>query len=227
MATPRRLILTSCGLTSPALKAEFRRMLGDEPEGKTCWYIPTAPLRDGMGQGFVSQQVRSIKSEFGVGRVEVIDPEYVKGEKLKRQVQELGHVDVIWAEMGNTYALRHHLRDSGGDGLVTAALDAGAFFVGASAGSILAGRTVQTAFWKDWDDKTSEGTISVDWTDPRLASGLDLAGGRSFFPHANGQYGRKTWQDEQARKHGHDDHEVVILPDGSGWVMEGDEVRCV
>ena len=31
------------------------------------------------------------------------------------------------------------------------------------------------AFWKNWDDKTAEGTITVDWTDPALSSGLNLA----------------------------------------------------
>ena len=30
------------------------------------------------------------------------------------------------------------------------------------------------AFWKNWDDKTAGGTISVDWTDPKNAGGLDL-----------------------------------------------------
>ena len=34
------------------------------------------------------------------------------------------------AEMGNTYALRHHLRASGGDALVREAMDAGAMYVG-------------------------------------------------------------------------------------------------
>ncbi|CAE7945113.1 glpV, partial [Symbiodinium necroappetens] len=104
-----------------------------------------------------------LQGEFGLSRVEVIDVEYVKGDDLKKAVAALGKVDVVWAEMGNTYALRHHLRDSGGDQLVFDAMDAGAIYVGSSAGSIVAGRTVQMAFWKDWDDKTAEGTIDVDW----------------------------------------------------------------
>merc|ERR1719498_1140433 len=103
-----------------------------------------------MGQGFVNQQVAGIKREFGLGRVEVIDPEYVKGESLQKKVTDLGRVDVIWAEMGNTYALRHHLRSSGGDEHVVRAVDTGAIYVGQSAASIVAGSTVRMAFWKNW-----------------------------------------------------------------------------
>ncbi|CAE7770838.1 unnamed protein product [Symbiodinium sp. CCMP2592] len=223
MPPTRRLLLTSDGLSTRALRDEFRRLLGEQPESKTVWYIPTAPLRDGMGMGMVRSQVAMLKREFGLSRVVVIDVEYVKGDELKKAVAALGRVDVVWAEMGNTYALRHHLRDSGGDQLVFDAMDAGAIYVGSSAGSIVAGRTVQMAFWKDWDDKTAEGTIDVDWKDPRHAEGLDLGGGRSFFPHANGQYARTAWQEAQAKKHGHTDHEVIKLADGEGFVIDGDK----
>jgi hypothetical protein len=78
-----------------------------------------------------------------------------------------------------------------------------------------------------WDDQTALDTISVDWTDPELSAGLNLLGGRSIFPHANGEYGDPAWQQEQAEKHGHTDHEVVRLPDGEGLIIDGDEVRHV
>eukprot|EP00746_Dinoflagellata_sp_MGD_P152280 gnl/MRDRNA2_/MRDRNA2_83553_c0_seq1.p1 gnl/MRDRNA2_/MRDRNA2_83553_c0~~gnl/MRDRNA2_/MRDRNA2_83553_c0_seq1.p1 ORF type:complete len:245 (-),score=48.02 gnl/MRDRNA2_/MRDRNA2_83553_c0_seq1:147-881(-) len=222
MEPPRRLLLTSCGAnSSSALKDELRNMIGPEPESKTCWYLPTAALREGMGSGFVQYQVASLKSDFRLGRIVVVDPEYVKGEKLSQKIRELGRLHLIYAEMGNTYALRHHLRTAGGDELIRKAMDDGAIYVGASAGSICAGRTIQTAFWKDWDDKTAQGTINVDWAHPEMGSGLDLCEGRSFFPHANGPlYGRKGWQDQQAQKHGHTDHEVIKLADGEGFVID-------
>merc|ERR1719145_410795 len=116
-----------------------------------------------------------IQRDFGLGKVVPIDPEYVTGEKLKDALSSLGSVDVIWAEMGNTYALRHHLRQSGGDAHVYQAMDAGAIYIGSSAGSIVAGKTVQIAFWKDWDDRSAQRTISVDWNDPVAGAGLDLA----------------------------------------------------
>ena len=80
---------------------------------------------------------------------------------------------------------------------------------------------------QDWDDKTCEGTVNVDWHDKSVARGLDLALGRSIFPHANGQYADKGWQEAQARKHGHTDHPVVALADGHGIVIEGGNARVV
>jgi hypothetical protein len=151
----------------------------------------------------------------------------------------------------------HHLWNSGGAEVIQDLVAKGAIYVGASAGSIMAGRTCQMALWKvcarplprtrankddrllsivdshpgtilqDWDDKTCEGTVDVDWNDKGVARGLDLALGRSIFPHANGQYADKGWQQAQARKHGHTDHEVVALADGHGLVIEGDVARLV
>ncbi|OLQ07546.1 hypothetical protein AK812_SmicGene9017 [Symbiodinium microadriaticum] len=61
MPPTRRLLLTSDGLSTRALRDEFRRLLGEQPESKTVWYIPTAPLRDGMGMGMVRSQVAMLK----------------------------------------------------------------------------------------------------------------------------------------------------------------------
>lgn len=170
----------------------------------------------------------AIQRSFGIGRIEWIDVEYTKGDSLRAAVQHLGKVHCVYAEMGNTYNLAHHLGNSGGAELVRElVLSKGAVYVGASAGAIMAGHTVQMALWKNWDDQSCEGTVSVDWSDKQVARGLDLAGGRSIFPHANGQYASQAWQAAQARKHGHEDHEVVALADGQGLVVEGTEARLV
>ncbi len=225
-----RLILTSNGLTTRALLDECVRFLGGEDrKSKSVWYIPTAPLRDGWSQSQVKQQMAQVQRQLGVGKLACVDPEYVTGDALKQQVlQECGgKVDLIYAEMGNTYNLAHHLRQSGGRELISELMDAGAAYVGASAGAIMAGKTIQMAFWKNWDDKTCEGNVNpAQWDDAEVAAGLNLAGGRSIFPHANGQYASQSWQQQQAQKHGHTDHEVVCLPDGAGIVLDGQEVRC-
>lgn len=216
-----RLLLTSNGLSTSTLQTELMKLLGGNAADKTCWYIPTAPLRDGWSEGQARQAMAGVKRDCGFRRVEWIDPEYVKGDALRQQVHNL-KIDCIWAEMGNTYSLNWHLWNSGGAELIKELVDGGAVYVGSSAGSIMAGRTCQMAFWKNWDDKTCEGTVSADWADPNVAKGLNLAGGRSIFPHANGQYASPEWQAKQAKKHGHTDHEVVSLADGQGIIIEGD-----
>jgi hypothetical protein len=67
----------------------------------------------------------------------------------------------------------------------------------------------------------------VQWDDPKTAAGLDLAGERSIFPHANGQYGNPAWQQKQAERWGHTDHEVVKLADGEGVVIEDGVMRRI
>lgn len=190
-------------------------------------YISTAALAEGLPSFVVNQMAAGLRREFGLREVKVIDVAQVKGKQLEDQVAQLPAVDAVYLEFGNTYALRHHLRDSGGDEIVRRALDAGAVLVGSSAGSIVLGKTVQTAFWKNWDDKTAKGSISDNWGDPAVAAGLDLCQGRSIFPHASGPYADKAWQDEQQRRYGHSDHEVVRLADGQGLLIDGKSARMI
>lgn len=165
-------------------------MLGSGDLGKkTGWYIPTAALRDGWSEATARSRMQNIQRRYGLGRLQWIDMEYVKGDKLRKAVQALGKIDFIWAEVGNTYNLAYHMWNSGGAEIVQQLVGEDTLYLGSSAGSIMAGRTIQTAFWKDWDDRTCEGTVSVDWHRAENARGLNLAGGRSIFPHANGPYG--------------------------------------
>ena len=87
----------------------------------------------------------SVQQSFNLGRIEWIDPEYTKGEELKRAVGSLGRVDMIYCEMGNTYNLCWHLWRSGGAELILEHVKKGAVYVGSSAGSIMAGKTCQMA----------------------------------------------------------------------------------
>eukprot|EP00322_Chrysochromulina_rotalis_P015427 CAMPEP_0115852808 /NCGR_PEP_ID=MMETSP0287-20121206/13184_1 /TAXON_ID=412157 /ORGANISM="Chrysochromulina rotalis, Strain UIO044" /LENGTH=223 /DNA_ID=CAMNT_0003306875 /DNA_START=41 /DNA_END=712 /DNA_ORIENTATION=- len=219
-----KLFLCSNGPTTAVLRDALRSLIGPQPEQATCWYIPTAPIHDGMADLPV-QQVPAIRQEFRLKQVLSLDPERVTGELLRTQVSELAP-RIIWAEMGNTYALIHHLRKSGGDTLVKELVSAGTVFYGASAGAIIAGKTIQMALWKDWDDKTVSGQVDGSiWKETETSRGLDLAGGLSIFPHANGQYANPAWQQAQAEKWGHTDHDVVKLADGEALVVDDAGVR--
>ncbi|CAM9270341.1 unnamed protein product [Phaeothamnion confervicola] len=87
----------------------------------------------------------------------------------------------IYVDGGNTFYLQHFIRRTG----FAAAIDElvrrrGAVYIGVSAGAIVAGRSASTALWKGWDDPA---VVDDDWTAAEALDGLDLAGGRSFFPH--------------------------------------------
>ena len=66
-------------------------------------------------------------------------------------------------------------------------LDAGALYVGQSAGAIVAGANIRTAFWKGWDDPTAGGDLedAREWSAERLCS-MGLVRDRVFFPHYDG-----------------------------------------
>ena len=64
---------------------------------------------------------------------------------------------------GNTFFLWDAMRRSGLDELIKERVAAGVLYVGCSAGSIVAGRSIQTAFWKGWDDPGV--APDTDWTD--------------------------------------------------------------
>lgn len=91
-----KLVLTSNGPSTRALHDEVVRLIGKE-KGATCWYIPTAPLRDGWSLSQTKQQMQQVQRQFNFGRVEWIDPEYTQGDELLAAIDKLGHVDVIWA----------------------------------------------------------------------------------------------------------------------------------
>lgn len=224
-----RLLLTSNGLSSRMLEYEFCRMLGGgDLSKKVGWFIPTATLRDGWTELRVRSRIDMLKERYGFGRLEYIDIEYVKGEALLKALEALGDIDFIWAELGNTYNLQYHLRNSGGAEIIKELVQNGTVYVGCSAGAIVAGRSIQTALWKDWDDKTVGGSLNVDWHNSENSRGLDLAGGRSIFPHATGHpYAALEWQQEQARSHDTKDHEVIAIPNAQGVVIDGDQMRFV
>eukprot|EP00933_Yihiella_yeosuensis_P080409 TRINITY_DN93813_c0_g1_i1.p1 TRINITY_DN93813_c0_g1~~TRINITY_DN93813_c0_g1_i1.p1 ORF type:complete len:344 (-),score=52.16 TRINITY_DN93813_c0_g1_i1:171-1202(-) len=224
-----RLLVTSDGLSTPALREEFRTILcvrgGSDISRKSAWYIPTAALGEGADASVISNACQQLV-QLGLKEVKSIDVAQVTGADLEKHLATLTSLDCIYLEMGNTYFLRHHLRKSGAESMIQRAAADGVLIVGASAGSICLGRTVQTAFWKNWDNRTCLGIKDV-WSDKTMAAGLDLAGGRSFVPHANGPFSSQAWQIEQARTHGHTDHEVVCLPDGHGFVLDGDLARVL
>lgn len=118
---------------------------------------------------------------------------------------------------GNTFFLLQHMRASGLDRLVRSRVDAGALYVGCSAGAIVAGRSVATATWKGWDDPTA--AADTDWSDAACMRGLGLAARCSFFPHYADE-----WAELVRSRRGDLDHQLVCLEDfGEAFVspLEG------
>jgi len=153
---------------------------------------------------------------------------------------------LVYVEGGNTFWLRYCMGRGGpgpGGGYVGLVRDACAgprglaVYLGKSAGAIVAGRDVGTATWKGWDDPSvvpgrgAGGASDGDWSG---YPGLDLAGGRSFFPHMSDDWAdtvRERTREmtasasttERRRDDDADDDGLVCLGERDALCVMGDE----
>ncbi len=91
---------------------------------------------------------------------------------------------LIYVEGGNTFWLQHCIDKGGYASLIKGACTGNvcAVYCGKSAGAIVAGKRVDVATWKEWDDPSivpDRGSYS-DWLN---CPGMELVGEHSFFPH--------------------------------------------
>ena len=69
-----------------------------------------------------------------------------------------------------------------------------AVYIGKSAGAIMAGKYIETATWKGWDDPSVVPGME-EYDDWKEVKGLSLAGQSSFFPHMS-----PDWEEVVQRK---------------------------
>ena len=132
--------------------------------------------------------------------------------------------NLVWVGGGNTFYLRHWMRQSGFDRVVerTCTPEDGpaAIYVGASAGAICAGSSIEPAFWKGWDSPSV--VPDVDWSSERATRGLGLGGaGVHFFPHFDAGSGHaELVETSRSRMQGNSGgtSEVVTLRDDQAFV---------
>ena len=91
MDPQRQMLLTSNGLTSPALNNEFERLVGSLGPPSTAhnvWYLPTG---GGMSIGFPPNALQRFRRQHRLGEVRSIDVAHFVGKEfeLRRIVQEL------------------------------------------------------------------------------------------------------------------------------------------
>jgi peptidase E len=217
---PRRMLLTSSGLTRPCFKQALATMLAErKPNGNVkVLYIPDAAVGNGCDAAAAHCGAANQLMMLGVASVECAELRRTPREHLERLLVD---VDCIYVEMGNTYYLRYYMRASGFDKLITPlVLQRGVVYVGASAGSMSAGRSIDVAFWKGWDDPGYE----QEWDLRRFGyDGLNLLpGGQSVFPHYGTQW--RNLVDARRRELG---HEVLLLDEEHAHLIKGDRIEVI
>lgn len=142
MKIKRTLLLTSAGMN---VREEILKIL-PKPAGQIkLAHIITASKPE-INLDYLDQDRQKM---IGLGiQVENIDIEGKNEEEVRDLLKEK---DVIYVQGGNTFYLLKHVRESGFDKVVKELTDKGAIYIGVSAGSILAGPTIESAAWKNQD----------------------------------------------------------------------------
>ena len=142
---PKMLLLTSSGMSGT--KEEILSVISKPADKIRVAYIITASKVE-SDTSYLDKD-RQLMKEAGFN-VEDID---IEGKNKNQLMKILGAVDIIYVQGGNAFYLLKQMRRSGFNKIIKKLLRKGIVYIGVSAGSIVAGRTIETAGWKRDKDK--------------------------------------------------------------------------
>lgn len=139
-AQAKTLLLTSAGMQ---MMKEIKSLLQKPAYDITVGFITTAskPLEGDIE--FVRRDLTIMREEMGFN-VEEID---IEGKTQAQVMDALRLKDIIFVEGGNTFYLLRAMRKCRFEKVIRKLLKEGRVYMGASAGSIVAGKTIKTASW--------------------------------------------------------------------------------
>lgn len=187
----KSVILSSLtSIHTQEFKTVFRNLLGDK-QGRLV-YIPTAQYAvdttSSKSKGEqrrrarydARQKLQLLSRALSIHQSDLLelDNPTMDAQKLSAILNE---ASVLCVDGGNTFYLQKHMIQTNFWATASQTLQNGCVYVGASAGGIVAGRSIKTAYWKGWDDPGAAGD-SFAWT-PETLHGGNICNGHSFFMH--------------------------------------------
>jgi peptidase E len=147
----KKILLTSAGFENPKIGEEFLKLVNKSAQEIKVLFIPTA-ARTKEELFYVSKSKEEL---MGVG----IKEENIINFNLDRKLseEELNRFDVIYICGGNTFYLLHRVNESNFRDKIISLVDKGIVYVGASAGSIIAGPDIEISGRGDRWDKNDIG----------------------------------------------------------------------
>ena len=142
---PKMLLLTSSGMAGT--KEEILSVLPKPADKVRVAHIITASKVE-EDTSFVDKD-RELMKEAGFNVEDIT----LEGKNKKQLMKILGVVDIIYVQGGNTFYLLKQMRKSGFDKIIRKLLRKGIVYIGVSAGSIVAGKTIKTASWLTDENK--------------------------------------------------------------------------
>jgi peptidase E len=124
-------------------------------------------------------KMKLLQRELCSNTAELLELDNQQQNNQKRIEEILDGIDILYVDGGNTFYLQKYLHESQLWASVLPKIQSGScVYIGASAGAIVAGQSISTAYWKGWDDPNVD---EVPWSESRLR-GAHLFP-TSFFMH--------------------------------------------
>lgn len=134
-----KLLLTSTGFLNPKVGERFLSLLGKKPSETKVFFVPTAS-RTERELSYVKLAEREL-IQLGIPKENII---WLNIDNVSA-TGDFDRFDVIYVCGGNTFFLMQKLRETGLDEKIIELVRKGRLYVGASAGSVIAGPDISIA----------------------------------------------------------------------------------
>lgn len=208
MASRHRLFLMSVGKRS--LLEKVKDELFDKPlPDIKCVCIPTAAYGE-ANHDWLEIELDEFRN-FGLS----LDIFCIKDKTPNEVAAKLSSADVIYVTGGNTYFLLEHMKKCDFARALTSSLDAGAVYIGTSAGAVVTGPDI--GFIEDMDDPKAANLDDY--------KGLDLV---DFYlmPHIDGEYFKDAVKDIAAKADSLDKN-LWGLKDNQALLYKNNYIRII
>lgn len=162
----KKIVLTSCGVIDGKLKEQFYELLNKDISKVKLLFITIAV--DGekdTDRTWLEEEYASIL-DLGIKEENITEFHYEENV-------DFSSYDIIYMIGGNTFYLLKELREKNLDEKIIQAINNGVIYIGSSAGSIILGKTIETALPYD------ENWVNlVDFEGLKIVDGI-------IIPHAN------------------------------------------
>ena len=190
--------------------SKIKQLFPGEPSNSSVIFITTASKPEGDDLPWLEEDISAFKKMgFAVVRYDI------DGKTEDQLRKDLGSFEIICIGGGNTYFLLDRVKKSGFDKIIPELFDKGVIYAGSSAGSVLAGATIDSARGAD------DHTIVPDLID---YSGLRLVN-FAIIPHYD-----QTEYDEIFKKRiasWKEPYNVLLLNDNEAVIVSGETFRIV
>ena len=200
----KKLFLTSAGFINKEISDLFLKELGKEP-GKSRIFMAT-----NAGTEEENYYIEESKKELvDLGFKDI----FVFNLDRKISMDEAKDFDAIYVCGGNTFYIMERFRKTGLDKIVVELVNQGKIYIGVSAGSVIAGPSIEIASWGMDGDKNDVNLKDL--------TGFNFTN-ISIFPHFEEKH--RTEVEEFKKKV---NYSVIELTDNQAVFIKGDEYEII